>query len=106
MKILFGLLLTYNAYAMVFDCDDRGTVEKLILENNSVTVMDVTMINMMKIDWKLPYRSYARIGDPWFNIDVDMDMMKGNEGYAILEAHTLPQGERVVNKYYQCTPVK
>jgi hypothetical protein len=109
MKIFFAflLILSLSAHAArEFDCRDGDEVATLTLDKHSATVLDVTMINMMKMDWRLPYRSYARIGDPWFNVDVDMDIMHGKKGYAILEAHRTDTGERVVSRFYECTPKK
>ncbi len=100
--MLLAFLMTFNAYAAIYDCRDGDSVDRLILENHSVQVLGVKMINMMEIDWNLPYRGYARIGDPWYALDVDMDMMNGKSGYAILRAHELQYGRTVVSKYYQC----
>lgn len=105
-RIITGLFLflTVNASAVVFDCQDGEEVETLILETHSASILGVTMINMMPVDWNIPYRGYARIGDPWYALDVDMNMARGKEGYATLQAHELREGTVVVSKFYQCTP--
>ncbi len=98
------LMMTLNVYALVFNCQDGEQVETLVLEDHSAIINGIELINMMNMDWELPYRVYTRIGDPWFDLELDINIMSGKEGYASLRGHELHYGQTTMSKFYQCTP--
>lgn len=106
MKIVLVMILmvTFSAQARVFECRDGDEVDTLVLEKHQAVIRDITLINMLRVDWDNRLRSFSLIGDPWFDLEVDTEMLKGKHGYAYLKSFELQRGQIVFSKFYECIP--
>ncbi len=110
MKMLIAALVviifttSLTAQARDFECRDGDEIDTMVLEDHSVKIQGLTLINMMDVDYSFQYRGYSFINDPWYDFTIDSQMLKGSAGYAQLRAHELQYGETVVSKFYECTP--
>ncbi len=106
MKMLIALLVfaSFTVQARVFDCRYGDEVDTMVLEDHSVMILDLTLINMMDVNFEYQYRGYSFINDPWYDFTIDSNMLKGQAGYAQLRAHELQYGQTVISKFYECTP--
>jgi hypothetical protein len=107
MKILFALLLLFSlpgfAKTLSFDCDyGSGDLVKLTLSTHSAEMNGIKLINMMPVDKTLPYRGYALINDPWYDLDVETSMLKGREGVAIFSSHNTSGEPNYKSATYSC----
>jgi hypothetical protein len=107
MKILsiVVLLVSFSSFAGTFECRDGDDVDTLILDKHVAKIRDLTLKNMLRVDWNLRLRSFAFIGEPWFDLEIDTKMLKGEKGYAYLSALN-SRGQLVFSKYYDCNPQK
>ncbi|MES2526872.1 MAG: hypothetical protein V4598_07280 [Bdellovibrionota bacterium] len=104
LVILVLALMSFSVQARVFECRYGDEVDTMVLEDHSVKILDLTLINMMDVNFEYQYRGYSFINDPWYDFTIDSQMLKGNAGYAQLRAHELQYGETVLSKFYECTP--
>lgn len=106
MKLIFVfmLMICSSAFAAkTFECRDGDEVDTLVLDKHQAKIRDLTLKNTLRVDWSNRLRSYALIMDPWFDFEVDTEMLKGQKGFAYLSAHN-SRGQMVYSKFYECNP--
>lgn len=107
MKQLFAFSLLFSlsgfAKTLTFKCDPgSGEIVKLKLETHSAEMNGIKLINMMPVDKNLPYRGYALINDPWYDLDVETSMLKGRDGVATFSSHNTSGEPNYKGTTYSC----
>lgn len=82
-SFIFSGIFAHADLNLKFDCLVESKRKTLIITDHKVYFLNMTFTNMLPVseDAGLPYRSYAFINDPWYDVSIPTKMLSGTAGY-------------------------